>query len=88
MRSRELTTWPNGIRLVYRQQFPCGHFVTVWSNHEGKVVLGDGPNWHVDPALKRRVLDAGCIKCEPPKEPLLWRHRGIGGFLKNYKEKI
>lgn len=88
MKSYELgQKWPNGIRLVYRQQFPCGHFVPVWSNHEGPAVLRE-PDWHVDPALKRRVLDAGCIKCEPPAEPIPWRHRGVGGFLKNYVERV
>lgn len=86
MRSQEIgREWPNGIRLAYRQQFRCGHFVPVWSNHPKPILFEPDP--HVDPDLKRRVLDAGCIKCEEPKEPLDWP-RNRGGFLASLIDEV
>ncbi len=96
MRSRDLNKWPNGIRLAYRQQFQCGHFVSIWSNHPKPVTIPKGtafdPDYSLpgilDPELRARVLEMGCIKCVEPVEPLDYQHRGRGGFLKNYVEHV
>lgn len=90
MKSREIgAPWPNGIRLVYRQVFWCGHSVPVWSNRKDTLDLSrGGPNGSpVHPELKKAVLEMGCVKCAEPYEPLDWP-RSKGGFLAQYAEKI
>ncbi len=90
MRSRELLQWPNGIRLAFRQQFWCGHVVTVFSNREKILDFGvaSPTGSPVLPELRESVKSMGCIKCVEPVEPLDYEHKGRGGFLKNYVEKI
>ncbi len=89
--SRDLWVWPNGVRLSYKQLFPCGHIVTVWSNETGAKWPfnhhGKGEN-EAARALRNRVKAMGCIKCVEPKEPVDYVHKGRGGFLRNLRERI
>lgn len=87
MQSRELNEWPNGIRVAYRQYFQCGHGLTIWSNAKDvrpPYSTDDDGNeaWR---ELRSRVIEMGCLKCENPAEPLNYKHKGRGGFLKNFE---
>ena len=87
--SREMNRWPNGIRILYRHVYPCGHKVTVWSNAKNPWVHKVHPNQSpVNFEIRDRVHSAGCIKCVEPAEPLDYQHQGRGGFLRNYKEEV
>lgn len=81
--SRELAqTWPNGIRLAFKQEMWCGHVVTIWSNRE-KILDFSKASPTGSPVLlelREAVIAMGCIKCVNPPEPLDWPRRK-GGFL-------
>lgn len=89
MRSRELSTWPNGVEMKYYQKLPCGHTVAIFSNQkvDWTPLLREGLESPSFTELRQRVLEMGCIKCENPPEPLDWP-RSAGGFLASLVEKI